>query len=164
MQSVVKEALRVYGRVRVITRRVADGTVLTDTGWLPNQITYYAANALAAWLTGTINRGPQGVHFPHYMELGTGSGTPSPSDTALFNGVSATSTPCSQLSVANDTPNSPIWTAVWGGANAGNIAGAYSEVGLFDADGHLWAHLAGLTIEVSTSTSTTVQWQWTITV
>lgn len=160
---VVSSGLTVTGRVRIITRRLTDGRILQDQT-VPNQITYYAANVLAAWFTGTINRGPQAIHFPNYMELGTGSGTPSPSDTALFNGVSATSTPCTQLAVVNGTPNSPQWVAVWGGANAGTIAGTYSEVGLFDADGHLFAHVAGLTIEVSTSTTTAIEWQWTLSV
>jgi hypothetical protein len=155
--------LRLTGHVRILTRRLADGAVL-DARTIPNQITYYAANALAAWLTGTINRGPQAVPYPRYMELGTGTGTPSPTDTALFDGVSATSTPCSLVTVVNGTPDSPQWTAVWGGASASSIAGTYAELGLFDADGHLWAHLAGLTLTVSTSTSTSVQWQWTLTV
>lgn len=159
-----QNGLHLTGRVRVVTRRLADGVLLADTGWRANQVTYYAANALAAWLTGTINRGPQAIHFPNYMELGTGSGTPSPSDTALFAGVSATSTPCSLVAVVSGTPDSSVWTAVWGGPNAGNLAGTYSEIGLFDQDGHLWAHLAGLTLGINTTTTTTVQWQWTLTV
>ncbi len=158
----LRGTLQIGGQVTICTQDLAGHVLHTIT--VPNQITYHTANALAAWLTGTINRGPQALHGPSAMELGTGSGTPSASDTALFAGVSATYQPCTELTTVSGTPDSPQWTAVWGGPSAGNIAGTYTEIGLFDPNGALFAHLAGLSIQVTTVSTTAIQWQWAITV
>ena len=152
--------LALRGRVRLITRSAADGRLLADSGWLPNTICNPAANAIAAWLTGTGNIGYQPVPFPSYAELGTGSGTTAPTDTALFQPVASTNVKAQILGPNATTPSTAQWIFVWGPQYGPLNA---TEIGLFDGNGLMFAHIAGLTIDLATTTSTSLQWAWDVT-
>ncbi len=151
----------IQGRVRIVTRRRADQAILTDSGWHTNTVTNAALAAMVQWLTGTGNIGYAAAPYPNYVELGTGSGTPEPTDTALFAPVAVTNTRVAILQPAADNPAQAEWIVAF---PASAPAGSYTEAGLFTADGTLFAHVAGLTIELSASTTTSLQWVWTLSV
>lgn len=153
--------LAIRGRVRIVTRRAADDALVYDSGWQSNTVTNTAIQAVVSWLTGTGNVGYNPVPFPRYIELGTGSGTVSPTDTALFTPVAATNTACSILQPVPSSPNEAEWIATF---PTSTPVGTYSEAGLFTNSGAMFAHLAGLTINLSSTTTTSLQWVWTISV
>ncbi len=147
----------IHGRVRAVTTD-SRGNTLQDTGWLENQDTNWAADAVAQWLTGVNNTGYNPVKPPNYMELGTGSGAPAKTDYALFAAVPATNQKCSITSASGN-----VATLVCQYYGTAANAGTYTEVGLMDSDGHLFGHLmAGISIQQNLST--TVTWQLTVNV
>jgi hypothetical protein len=153
--------LTLTGYVRIRTYHAADGRLLADSGWRPNQITDAAVQALAQWLTGANSTGYNPVLAPNYVELGTGSGTPSPSDTSLFQPVASTQVACTERTVLDGPPAQAQWVAVWG-PSYGPLSA--TEAGLFNANGTLFAHIAGLTINLTTTTTTSLAWTWSFTV
>lgn len=155
----IREAFGIAGKIRIITRRVHDGTMVYDSGWQKNIVTNYALDSMALWLTGTNNVGYNAVTFPAYMELGTGSGTVASTDTALFDPVATTLAQVSQMNPVDGAANEAVWFGVWG-PSYGPLSA--TEIGLFDGDQNLWAHVAGVTIDLATTTTTTIQWMWTL--
>lgn len=151
--------LSVKGQVRAVTTD-AQGNVVADTGWVFNKVTNYAAQCIAAWLTGSNNTGYNPVKFPNYTELGTGSGTPAATDITLFAAAPATNQKCSVVQPENGFPTvAQFVTQYYGTANN---AGNYTEVGLFDSDGHMFAHTM-LNVVIQSGLSTTLTWNLTIT-
>lgn len=153
--------LAIHGRVRVVTRRRSDDALLRDSGWCPNTVTNAALAALVQWLTGTGNIGYAAAPYPNYVELGTGSGTPAPTDTALFAPVAATNTQVAILQPSASNPAQAEWIVAFPSSVP---TGTYTEAGLFTTNGTLFAHVAGLTIDLSASTTTSLQWVWTLSV
>ncbi len=151
--------LSITGQVTV-TVTDAQGNVVSQ-GTKRNQVTNYAANAVAQWLCGVNNTGYNPTLPPQYMELGTGSGTPSATDTNLFTPVSATNQHVSSAQVPSGSPNVAQFTAQYFGT--ANNAGSYTEAGLFDANGNLFAHLMDA-ITITQGLSTTLAWTITVTV
>ena len=154
------------GRVRVRTWDARTGHLLTDTGFRhANQITNAAAAALATWLTGRQpTQGQNALPPVTQIELGTGTGTAAATDTSLITPVPATLVPVTQAVVLTGPPASPQWTAVWGGPGQSAQAGTFTEAGLFNTPGTLFAHLTGLNVVVGTATVTTLDWVWTLTI
>lgn len=161
MDHGMQSRLTIIGHVRIVQTDAAH-KILRDSGWQANQITNGGASALAAWLTGSPNRGnaSQALPYPAYMELGDGSGTPTASDTGLFSPSTATYIHVSQAAPSASNPLIAEWTAVWGPSY-----GPYSatEVGLFSKSGTLFAHLMA-TIDLTTTSSTAVTWQWQLSI
>ena len=155
MQS---QTISISGQVRITTVD-SQGNTVYDSGWVKNQVTDYAASALAKWLIGQNNTGQNPVLPPQYMELGTGTGTPAPTDTNLFTPVTATSQRCATFT--NPSAGIAQWTSQYFGPV--NNAGNYTEEGLFDANGNLWAHLVEA-VTITQGLATTIVWQWTVTV
>ena len=151
--------LAIRGRVRIVTRRVADDAILYDSGWQDNTICNPAANAISAWLTGTGNIGYNPVEYPAYAELGTGTGTTEPTDTALFQPVASTNVKVQIMGPDAATPSIAQWIFVWGPSYGPLNA---TEIGLFTNSGTMFSHIAGITLDLSNTTSTSIQWQWTI--
>lgn len=156
--GVRSQLIAISGRVWIIQTDL-QGNVIQDYGWTPNQVTNYAAQAIAQWLIGRNNTGYSPVAPPAYTELGTGTGTLSASDTNLFSPVAATNQRCS--SFTNPSPNVAQWTSQYVGT--ANNAGSYTEEGLFDQSGNLWAHLLQA-LTITQALSTTLVWQFTVTV
>ena len=154
-----QEGVRLVGRVRVVTQAL-DGRALRDTGWRPNQIVNGGAAALAAWLTGTINQGtaPSAVPYPAFMELGSGTTTPAPTDTDLANPNVATYISVSQSAPVAGSLTIAQWVGVWGPQYGPYNA---TECGLFNSDGTLFSRLLA-TVDLSADTTTTLQWQWVV--
>ncbi len=152
------QTISISGQVR-ITAVDAQGNTVYDSGWVKNQVTNYAASAVAQWLTGKNNSGFSPVLPPAYTELGTGTGTPSPTDTNLFTPVTATNQWCATFT--NPSAGVAQWTSQYFGTI--NNAGSYTEEGLFDANGNLWAHLVEA-VTITQGLATTIVWQWTVTV
>ncbi len=152
-------AIALRGRIRAVTRDVATGAIVADTGWLPNATTVGAAGAVAAWLGGANTTGYQPTEPPTAMELGTGTTAATTADTALDAPLADTFVGVSQRS-ADAAAGTTSWVAVWGPQFGGVTA---TEVGLFAADGTLFAHRTGLTLSLSTTTSTSVEWTLTVT-
>lgn len=139
------------GKVRAVTQDKY-GNVVADTGWIENQQTDWAASAVAQWYAGVNNTGYNPVKPPNYMELGTGTGTPAHTDTALFTESPATNQQCSVVSAST---NQATFVCQYYGTSTN--AGTYTEAGLKDSDGHLFGHLMA-TISIQQGLSTTVTW------
>lgn len=152
------QKLPLSGQVRITTVD-ASGNTVYDSGWVENQVTDYAASAIAKWLIGIGNTGYASVPSPQYTELGTGTGTPSAIDTNLFAPVTATNQRCATFD--NPSANVAQWTSQYFGTV--NNAGSYTEEGLFDQNGNLWAHLMEA-VTITVGLSTTILWAFTVTV
>jgi hypothetical protein len=145
------DSFQTIGHVRILVHE-ADGSLVSDN-LHKNTLTNYAKNASAQMWTGTV------LVTPTKIELGNGLPTPplvttDPTDTNLWNPAPATLKTCdfatvwlsyySQYSVTYQTTDS---------------VGTWTEVGLFDANGNLWSHVAlNNFIKLNTQT-VTVQWQ-----
>lgn len=96
----------------------------------------YAMAAFAKWMTGTANSGTGALLPPTQIILGTGSGTPSINDTALFSSVAASLKTCDLLQT-NMTTHTAYFAHTY---NQSDPSGTFTEMGLQDAAGNLWSH------------------------
>ena len=141
--------IKAQGRVRIVTRDLHTGRMLADSGWSANTVTNgYLAALAAASLGQPMNPATQ-------TELGTGTGTPSVTDTSLFTPDVATILTCSSLTL----PTSPINTGQWVSVYT-SPAGSFTEIALLARDGTLYAHKMA-TVTITIGTQTTVTWQIT---
>lgn len=99
-------------------------------------LTNYALSTFAKWMTGTPNVGAGAVIPPTQIIVGSGSGTPSVSDTALFSPVSGTLKTC-EYSNANLTSH---YAALGHTYSASDPSGTFTECGIQDTNGNLWTH------------------------
>lgn len=146
--------ITVAGRVRVVQWDRRTGRIVADTGWDANTVTNGYLAALTAWAVGTPNTS-QGVPPATQTILGTGTGTPAVTDTALFAPDTATILACASRVVLPTPANTGQWVSVYTAP-----VGSYTEAGLITADGTLYAHKLA-TITISSGTQTTVTWQIT---
>lgn len=99
-------------------------------------MTNYALTVFPKWMTGTPSSGAGAVIPPTQIILGTGSGVPTVNDSALFSPVSATLKTCEYLQT-----NLYSHLAYFGHTfNSSDPAGTFTEMGLQDTNGNLWAH------------------------
>lgn len=96
-------------------------------------VTNYMLVSIVNWLTGTSTT--QSQIPPTQVELGTGSGTVTPSDTALWSPVTGTLANCDYLYV--NTQYSTFFGHTY---TQGAITGSFTECGLLDTSGNLWMH------------------------
>ena len=92
-------------------------------------------NALAAWSTGANNTGQNPTSPPVSFILGTGTGTPSVSDTALFIPQTGTQTTISTRTTSASTATYSI------NYTKGQLTGTFTEGGLLDSSNNLMSHL-----------------------
>lgn len=116
-----------------------------------NTVTNYARQSLVEVMTGTA---PNPLPLPSQMELGTGSGTPAATDTDLWAPAAATMKPLSQTNVYLSYFAQYICT--W--QTSDPIQGTWSEIGLKDSSGNLWAH-AAVNITINPGEMLVGQWQ-----
>ena len=139
------------GYVRLI-KRDASGLLLFDQTF-KNQLTNYARYASAQMWTGTI------VVVPSQIQVGNGtipSSGPLPTDTALWSPMTGT---LKQIDYATTWLSYNTQYAVT--YDVGEANGQWTELGLFDAAGNLWSHIAVQDFSKDTNESVTVQWQVT---
>ena len=143
---------RFSGQVRA-EEKDPRGNIISDTGWVSNIETNYLGNSVAAWLAGRNNTGYNPLSPPTMIELGTGTGTPAVTDTALFTPAASTLIQCSLVNVS--AASTTQFIAQYFGTT--NNAGTYTEAGIFDTAGNLWAHTL-ISISISNGNTTTVTW------
>lgn len=97
-----------------------------------NIVTNYARQQIVNMLTGTSNT------HPSQMQLGTGSGTPSSTDTDLWSPSAGTLKQCQTIQPYLTYYAQYIVT--WLSTDA--IQGTWSEIGLKDSSNNLWNHSA----------------------
>lgn len=98
-----------------------------------NTVTNYARQYMVSMLTNSIS---YPIAVPSQMELGTGSGTPSQSDTDLFSPSAGTLKPCS--GIRPYLTYYAQYVTTWQSTDP--IQGTWTEIGLFDENMNLWAH------------------------
>jgi hypothetical protein len=137
------------GIIRAQKHDAETGELVSDNTYY-NTDTYFMRQAVAGWIAGTQTTTT--TPPPTQIGAGNGIGTPSPSDTALWSPIAGTQRACDSI------------TITYGYYAQYNItyqttdpAGAYTEVGLFDDAGNLWAHAAINEIK-SSSQTLTIQW------
>lgn len=96
-------------------------------------ITNYALQSIAQWLAGTLNCSQTTVLPPSRMVLGRGTGVVTAQDKSLFIPVYSTLGNC-------DYAISSGGTATFSRTWLSGVSGSYTEVGLEDVSGNLWAH------------------------
>jgi hypothetical protein len=135
-----------------VTVRDADGTVASKRVY--NTVTNYCRSSLAKWLSGTST-----ATVVPPTQIGAGNGTPPygqtgplPTDTALWAPISGTQRVCDQIQVSQGYYAQFNLTY-----QTTDPAGFYNELGLFDANGNMWAHVAISQLK-SSSQTLTVQW------
>ncbi|MCZ8512397.1 hypothetical protein O9H85_08115 [Paenibacillus filicis] len=138
-----------------ITVKNEDGSVASLKKY--NTITNYMKSSLAKWLSGTPNSGVGAVLPP--TQIGAGNGSPPfgingtlPTDTALWSAISGTQRNCDSIQVSQG------YYAQYNLAyQTTDPAGFYNELGLFDSNNNLWAHVS-INQYKSSSQTLTVQW------
>lgn len=118
-----------------------------------NTVTNYARQQIVNALTFTIYN----IDPPRYIELGTGTGTPSTSDTDLWSPSSGTLKQCSTIQPYMSYFAQYI--CVW--VSTDPIVGTWSEIGLKDYYYNLWAHSA-LTNNLTIASGEVLVAQWQI--
>ncbi|UJF36625.1 hypothetical protein [Paenibacillus hexagrammi] len=140
-----------------VTVTNADGSV--ESKKVYNKITNYAKKSLAKWLSGSPNTGTGAVLPPTVIAAGNGTppyGVTGPlaTDTALWSEMTGTRKSCDQIMVTQ------AYYAQYNLAyQMSDPEGYYNELGLFDANGNLWAHVA---IDQYKSASQTLTIQWMV--
>lgn len=118
-------------RGRFVSRRVVHNT-----------LTNYARAAMAKWLAATMFNTGVSLPGPDRIALGTGTGTTTPGDVALFAETAGTRKACAYRQTWTDYTAEFVTQY-----QSTDPAGTFTEEGLFDEASHLWAHLtmAGVT-------------------
>ena len=92
-------------------------------------------NDLALWATGANNTGQNPTSPPTGFILGTGTGKPSVSDTALFAPQAGTQTVINARTATGATSTFTVNYA------QGQLVGTFTEGGLLDSSNNLLSHL-----------------------
>lgn len=146
-----EDVAQAVGYVRII-KHAPDGSLIYDQTF-KNQLTNYARNASAQMWTGTV------LATPSKIQLGNGVPTPpltgvDPTDTNLWN-PDPTTLKQVDYAIVWLTYNSQYSVTYQQSEANGN----WTEVGLKDANGNLWSHVALNNFLKTTGEVVTVQWQ-----
>lgn len=139
----------------IVTVTNADGSV--ESKKVYNKITNYMKSSMAKWLTGTPNTGVNALLPPSKIAAGNGTppygvSGPQETDLAMWNEMTGTRKSCDQIMV------SQAYYAQYNLAyQMTDPEGYYNELGLFDANGNLWSHVA-INQHKSSSQTLTIQW------
>lgn len=131
-----------------VTVAEADGSVVSEN-IIDNIETNYALAALAKWLSGVPTNS---VLPPTKIGAGNGTGTVSANDTALWAAISGTLKNCDSIMFTQGYYAQYNLTY-----QTSDPAGYYNELGLFDASGNMFAHVAINQFKTSAQTLS-VQW------
>lgn len=135
-----------------LMQRVKDGTLkFKRTVKQHNKVTNYARSYIAQVLTGTATIP---LAFPAKMELGTGTGTPAATDPDLWSPVVGTLKSLSTIQVY--LTYYAQYVCAWQSSDP--ITGTWTEVGLKDVNGNLWAHGAMSAFTVNAGEMLVGQW------
>lgn len=116
-----------------------------------NTVTNFARQQIVSILANSVSS----ILTPSKMELGTGSGTPSATDTDLWSPSAGTLKLCS--SIAPYLTYNAQYICTW--LSTDPIQGTWTEVGLKDSNNNLWAHsLISGNITISTGDALSCQW------
>jgi alpha-D-ribose 1-methylphosphonate 5-triphosphate synthase subunit PhnH len=152
------DSFEAVGHVRVTKTDKVTGEVVFDQVF-KNQITNFARGQVAKMWTGIM------VPTPNQIAVGTGAGTISANDTAMWAEISGSRLICDyaatwltyyvQYSVTYDQA-----TAI-AAVTAQNPTGSINltEAGLFDSSGALWSHVQLNGVTHDNTTTLTIQWQ-----
>lgn len=99
-----------------------------------NKVTNYARSYLAQVLVNSVT---YPLITPSAMQMGTGTGVPASTDVALWSATPATLKSCSTVQTYQNFYSQFI--TVWQSTDP--IQGTWTEAGLFDVSGNLWAHV-----------------------
>lgn len=150
----VEALISLIGEVTVIVRDKRGRFVGRWT--FRNTITNYARAALAQWLAA-VSTNATGLGTPvlppDRIALGTGSGTPGTTDAALFAETAGTRKICSIRQVYGS-----YYSQFIAQYQTSDPRGTFTEAGLFDAAGNLWAHVM-LNLTLITGQIATIQWK-----
>ncbi|MDI3341836.1 MAG: hypothetical protein QJR03_15020 [Sphaerobacter sp.] len=150
----MRDALGLVGIVTVTVRDSAGRLVWRAE--YRNTVTNYARQAIAAWLAGTANAGQTTAPPPSMTALGTGTGTPAPTDTALWAEAAGTRKTCAFVQTYQ------TYYAEWSTQYlTTDPAGTFTEAGLLDANGNLWAHVS-MSVSKTSSQTLTLDWKFYI--
>ena len=120
------------GEYRLVVRRVVDGGVTRDTGWIPNLITDAGLNRLGSG------------GWSGWCHIGTGTTAPAVGDVALA--AQAASTSSTVPGGATSNSGSPLYrttTTLAYRFNTGQLNGNYTEVGISWGNGGTFIGLRG---------------------
>lgn len=143
------KSLGFIGIIRAQKHDAETGELISDNHYF-NTDTLFMRQSVASWLAATQTT--TSVPPPTQIGAGNGIGIPAATDTALWSPI------------ANTQRTTDSITLTYGMYAQFNITyqttdpvGAYTEVGLFDANNNLWAHAAINEIKSSGQTLT-IQW------
>lgn len=119
-----------------------------------NTLTNFLRATVAAWLTGRNNTGQAPLGPPDRIALGTGVGTPAPTDIGLWTETAGTRKACAYVQVYQG-----YYAQYTTQYLSTDPAGTFTEAGLFDADGNLWAHVSLGSVSRAGNETLTVQWK-----
>ncbi len=120
-----------------------------------NTLTNYARATVAKWLVAVATNIGQGALLPpDRIALGTGTGTPAQTDTALWLETASTRKVNSSRQVV-----SGYYAQYLTQYQTTDPAGTFTESGLFDAAGNLWAHVSLGNVSKSATQVLTIQWK-----
>lgn len=117
-----------------------------------NKINNYLLQTIVKWLTGTANSGQGALLPPTQIQLGSGTGIPTASDTGLWSPIAGTLKTCDFIQ-----PYQSYYGQYSVTYQTTDPSGNYTEIGLFDANGNLWAHVS-VNDNKSSSQLYSVQW------
>lgn len=118
-----------------------------------NTVTNFARQQIVSILTNKVSS----IIPPSQMELGTGSGTPSASDTDLWSPSAPTLKPCS--SIQQYLTYYAQFICTW--LSTDPIQGSWYEVALKDVNNNLWAH-AAIPLGVTIASGDALACQWSV--
>ena len=102
-----------------------------------NKINNYLLQTIIKWLTGTANSGSGALLPPTQIQLGNGTGTPTAADTGLWAPITGTLKTCDFIQ-----PYQTYYGQYSLTYQTSDPSGNYTEVGLLDTSGKLWAHVS----------------------
>lgn len=141
--------LSFIGIIRATVRDAYSGDIISQNHYF-NTDTNYMRKTVAAWLTGTLTT--TSAPPPTQIGAGNGIGTPAATDTTLWSPIAGTQRVC------DNTMTTQGYYAQYNITyQTADPNGAYTEVGLFDANNNLWAH-ASINEIKSGGQTLTVQW------
>lgn len=97
----------------------------------------YQFSAISQWIAGVNNTGYNAVVPPSQIEYGSGSGTPSVTDTGPFTAITGSLTNLNYVQA--NTPQNGTTTFVFQTA-AGVVTGTITEAFVRDTSGNGWGH------------------------
>lgn len=157
VRDLLQDRIWLRGEVTFTVRDAATGEIV-EQQTIRNIITNFTRTAIAKWLIaeaanwGTVSGA---VIPPNFIALGTGTGTPAATDTALWTETAGTRKQCAYRDVYNN-----YYAEYVANYQTSDPTGTFTEAGLLDAaaGGNLWTHVA-CNVTKAAGQTLTVQWK-----